>query len=46
MFLSFNCRLCGPKQGTMDGRPNGFPLQRNWEGLNMLDVILNKDRLV
>ncbi|XP_023320655.1 uncharacterized protein LOC111695519 isoform X2 [Eurytemora carolleeae] len=35
--------LCGPKQGTMDERPNGWPLQRNWEGVSMLDVILNKD---
>ena len=30
----------------MDERPNGWPLQRNWEGVSMLDVILNKDRLI
>ena len=35
---------CGPKTGTMDERPNGFPIQRGWEGVNMLDVIKNKDR--
>ena len=30
----------------MDERPNGWPLQRNWEGVSMLDVILNKDGLI
>ena len=36
--------MCGPKSGAMDPRPNGFPIERGWQGINKLDVLDNKDR--
>ena len=35
--------LCGPRGGVMDPRPNGWPMQRDWQGINFLDVINNRD---
>ncbi|XP_023328226.1 hemocyanin D chain isoform X1 [Eurytemora carolleeae] len=35
--------LCGPRGGVLDPRPNGWPMQRDWQGINFLDVINNQD---
>ncbi len=35
--------ICGPRGGVLDPRPNGWPMQRDWQGINFLDVINNQD---